>query len=102
LIDRQRHGVVVEAARSRLELAPIALEDRDIELILEAGPSEELLGQIYELLPVGQADALTSRVIDELDYTSSRMARTPARPLSAAGATRAPARHRRLPRASHG
>jgi RNA polymerase sigma factor (sigma-70 family) len=68
LIDRHRHGVVVEAARSRLKLTPIALEDRDIELILEAGQSEELLGRIHEMLPVEQADALTARVVEELDY----------------------------------
>lgn len=68
LIDRHRHGVVAEAARRRLQLAPVTLDDRDIELILEAGQSEELLGRIYELLPVEQADALTARVVDELDY----------------------------------
>jgi RNA polymerase sigma factor (sigma-70 family) len=68
LIDRHRHGIVVEAARRQLQLAPVALDDRDIELILEAGQSEELLGRVYELLPVEQADALTARVVDELDY----------------------------------
>jgi RNA polymerase sigma-70 factor (ECF subfamily) len=68
LIDRHRHGIVVEAARRQLQIAPIALDDRDIELIVEAGQSEELLGRVYELLPVEQADALTARVVDELDY----------------------------------
>jgi RNA polymerase sigma factor (sigma-70 family) len=68
LIDRHRHGIVAETARRRLQLAPVALDDRDIELIVEAGRDDELLGRIYELLPVEQADALTARVIDELDY----------------------------------
>jgi RNA polymerase sigma-70 factor (ECF subfamily) len=68
LVDRYRHGVVVEAARRRLQLSPVALDDGDIELILEAGESEELLRRIHELLPVAQADALTARVVDELDY----------------------------------
>ena len=68
VIDRHRHGVVVEAARRRLQLAPVALDDRDIELIVEAGRSEELLDRIHEVLPVEQADALTARVVDELDY----------------------------------
>ncbi len=68
LIDRHRRGIVAEAARRRLQLAPVALDDRDIELILEAGQSDELLDRIYELLPVEQADALTARVVDELDY----------------------------------
>jgi RNA polymerase sigma-70 factor (ECF subfamily) len=68
MIDRHRHGVVVEAARRQLQLAPVALDDRDIELIVEAGQREEMLGRIYELLPAEQADALTARVIDELDY----------------------------------
>jgi RNA polymerase sigma factor (sigma-70 family) len=68
LIDRHRHGIVVEAARRQLQLAPVALDDRDIELILEAGHSDELLGRIHELLPLEQADALTARIVDELDY----------------------------------
>ncbi len=68
VIDRHRHGLVAQAARRQLQLAPVALEDRDIELILEAGQSEELLGRIHQLLPVEQADALTARVVDELDY----------------------------------
>lgn len=68
LIDRHRHGIVAEAARHQLQLAPLALEDRDIELIVEAGQDDELLARIYELLPLEQADALTARVVDELDY----------------------------------
>jgi len=68
LIDRYRHGMVAETARRRFELAPVALDDRDIEIIVQSGQDEELLGRIYELLPVEQADALTARVIDELDY----------------------------------
>jgi RNA polymerase sigma factor (sigma-70 family) len=68
LIDHHRHGVVVEAARRELQMAPVALDDRDIELIVEAGRDDELLRRIFELLPVEQANALTARVIDELDY----------------------------------
>jgi RNA polymerase sigma factor (sigma-70 family) len=68
LIDRHRRGIVAEAARRRLQLAPVALDDRDIELIVETGRDDELLGRIYELLPVEQADALTARFVDELDY----------------------------------
>ncbi len=68
VIDRHRHGLVVEAARRRLQLAPVALDDRDIELIIEAGQSDELLRRIHEVLPVEQADAVTARVVDELDY----------------------------------
>jgi RNA polymerase sigma-70 factor, ECF subfamily len=68
LIDRHRHGIVVEGARRQLQLAPVALDDRDIELIVEAGQDDELLRRIYELLPVEQAEALTARVIDEFDY----------------------------------
>lgn len=68
VIDRHRHGLVVEAARRRLQLAPVALDDRDIELIVEAGQSDELLRRIHEVLPVEQADAVTARVVEELDY----------------------------------
>jgi RNA polymerase sigma-70 factor (ECF subfamily) len=68
LIDRHRHGMVAEAARLKLQLAPIALDDCDIELAIEAGQDDELLERVYELLPVEQADALTARVVDELDY----------------------------------
>ncbi len=68
LIDRHRHGIAAEAASRKLQLAPIALDDRDVELVIEAGQDDELLRRIHELLPVEQADALTARVIDELDY----------------------------------
>ncbi len=68
LIDRHRRGVIADAAHRQLQLAPIALEDSDIELIVEAGESEELRARIHELLPAEQAEALTSRVFDELDY----------------------------------
>ncbi len=68
LIDHHRRGIVAEAARRRFQLAPVALDDRDIELIVQAGRDDELLGRVHELLPVEQADALTARVIDELDY----------------------------------
>ncbi len=68
LIDRHRHGIVVEAARRQLQMAPVALDDRDIELIVEAARDDELLRRIHELLPAEQAEALTARVIDELDY----------------------------------
>ncbi len=69
LIDWYRHGVAAETARRRLQLPPLALEDRDIELIAEAGRDDELRARIYELLPVQQADAVTARLIDELDYS---------------------------------
>jgi RNA polymerase sigma-70 factor (ECF subfamily) len=68
LIDSHRHGMVAEAASRKLQLAPVALDDRDAELIIEAAQDEELLRRIYELLPVEQAEAVTARVIDELDY----------------------------------
>jgi RNA polymerase sigma factor (sigma-70 family) len=68
LIDSHRHGKVAEAACLKLQLAPIALDDRDIELVHAAGQDDELLGRIHELLPPEQADALTARVVDELDY----------------------------------
>jgi RNA polymerase sigma factor (sigma-70 family) len=68
LIDSYRHGIAAEAASLKLQLAPVALDDRDIELIVEAGQDDALLGRIYELLPIEQANALTARVIDELDY----------------------------------
>lgn len=68
LIDHHRHGIVVETARRQLQLAPLALDDRDLELIVETGQDEELLARVCELLPGDQAEALTARVIDELDY----------------------------------
>jgi RNA polymerase sigma-70 factor (ECF subfamily) len=70
LIDVRRRGRAADSAHARLGLAPIVLQDPDIELILDAARDEELLARIRSLLPPEQAEALTARVVGEADYAA--------------------------------
>jgi RNA polymerase sigma factor (sigma-70 family) len=71
LIDSWRRGRVEEAARRKLGLEPIELDDSDLERIdalvdqqRDANPLTELMHQ----LPSDQREALRLRVLDERDY----------------------------------
>jgi RNA polymerase sigma factor (sigma-70 family) len=64
-----RRGQVDSRARERLDLAPLALEDSDLERVLALadagrGPATRLLAE----LPVPERTALVARVIDERSY----------------------------------
>ena len=71
LIDSWRRGRVEEAARRKLGLEPIELDDDDLARIdalvdqqRDANPLTELMHQ----LPSDQREALRLRVLDERDY----------------------------------
>ena len=68
LVSSIRRGRVAEEARRRLgALEPLALDDQDIDRVLELGASEswlELLGE----LPAGEREAILGRVVDERGY----------------------------------
>ena len=70
LIDSYRRGKVDAAARQRLAMAPLSIEDGDLQRIAEVAAETDLLRELAELLPADQFEALCARVLDERDYTS--------------------------------
>lgn len=68
LIDSVRRGRVADDTRRRLAMQPLELSDPDLEAVDDAIADEALLGQLRELLPTDQFQALTARVIDGREY----------------------------------
>jgi RNA polymerase sigma factor (sigma-70 family) len=68
LIDSVRRGRVEQAARERLALAPLEIDDRDVARIEELAASTDVAGSLEQLLPADQHAALKARILDELEY----------------------------------
>jgi RNA polymerase sigma factor (sigma-70 family) len=68
LIDSVRRGRVERAARERLALEPLALDDEDLERIEELVDATDVEATLLELLSAQQLDALRARILDERDY----------------------------------
>lgn len=68
LIDSYRRGQVEDAARRRLALEPLVLEDEDIERIEATAQATNVASELARRLPADQYDALRARVLDERDY----------------------------------
>lgn len=69
LRESLRRGRIEDAARARLSLEPVALEDEALERIeARAGRGDAQLHEALALLPAGTRDALLARVVDEDDY----------------------------------
>ncbi len=67
LLESLRRGRVENAARQKLGLAAIALEDDDLERVVELAASDEAT-QALRLLPDDQRAAVEGRVLDEEPY----------------------------------
>jgi RNA polymerase sigma factor (sigma-70 family) len=67
LFESYRRGRVEAAARERLGLEPLVLDDSDLAAVDELSESD-LVEQLASLLPADQLQALRARVIDERDY----------------------------------
>jgi RNA polymerase sigma factor (sigma-70 family) len=67
LFESYRRGKVEAAARERLGLEPLVLDDSDLALVDELSESD-LVSQLADLLPADQLQALRARVIDEREY----------------------------------
>jgi RNA polymerase sigma factor (sigma-70 family) len=67
LYESYRRGKVEAAAREKLGLEPLVLDDMDLALVDELS-DVELIKQLADLLPPDQLQALRARVIDERDY----------------------------------
>jgi RNA polymerase sigma-70 factor, ECF subfamily len=65
LLDSRRRGVVADAARRRLGMSPIELDDEDLARVeAEAGDVLEMLRG----LPADQREAVRARVIEDRSY----------------------------------
>jgi RNA polymerase sigma-70 factor (ECF subfamily) len=68
LIDSYRRGRVEDAARSRLQMEPLALEDADLERIEETARSTDVAFELARRLPSNQYEALRARVLEDRAY----------------------------------
>lgn len=68
LTDSVRRGRVADDTRRRLAMQPLELSDRDLAAVDDATADVDLLGQLQELLPADQFQALTARVFDGREY----------------------------------
>ncbi|MGA3362555.1 MAG: RNA polymerase sigma factor [Solirubrobacteraceae bacterium] len=68
LIDSVRHGRVEQSARDELGLAPLAIDDHDLERIEELIDQTDVAIVLAAQLPPEQLVALRARVLDERDY----------------------------------
>jgi len=69
LVDSLRHGRVEQEARDRLGLAPLVIDDRDLERVEELIDATDLASTLAAQLPPDQFEALRARVVDERDYS---------------------------------
>lgn len=67
LYESYRRGRVEAAARQRLNLEPLVLDDADLALVDELSETD-IVKQLADVLPAEQLEALRLRVIDERDY----------------------------------
>jgi RNA polymerase sigma factor (sigma-70 family) len=68
LVDSYRRGRVESAARERLALEPVQIDDRDVDRVLRVAAETDLLLRLAEELPAEQFEALRARVLDERGY----------------------------------
>jgi RNA polymerase sigma factor (sigma-70 family) len=68
LIDGYRRGQVEAAARTKLAMQPLVLDDADLRRIEEISAETDVLAELSRALPPEQYAALRARVIDESDY----------------------------------
>jgi RNA polymerase sigma-70 factor (ECF subfamily) len=67
LADSRRRGQVDDAARRRLGMAPLVLEDENLSRIERLSEDGEILGMLEALAPEQRA-AVRARVLEERDY----------------------------------
>lgn len=68
LRESRRRKRVEDSARRRLRLEPVALTDRDLELVDELVGMDDRLQALIQTLPPEQQRAVLARVVDERSY----------------------------------
>ena len=69
LVDSYRHRQVEAAARDRLALERVEVDDEDIERVNEVVHATDFLAHLAALLPPDQFHALTARFVEDRRYT---------------------------------
>jgi RNA polymerase sigma-70 factor (ECF subfamily) len=69
LTDSVRRGHVEQAARKRLALEPLILDDEELQRIEELIDMTDVAMSLAALLPAEQFEALRARILDERDYS---------------------------------
>jgi RNA polymerase sigma factor (sigma-70 family) len=67
--DFYRRGRLEASARERLSIERVAIEDTDLQLVVEIAATTDLLEEVRRLLPEDQAAALEARILHERSYT---------------------------------
>jgi RNA polymerase sigma-70 factor (ECF subfamily) len=68
LIDSYRRGRVEAAARQRLGVDPLVLDDHDLDRITEIAEATDILAGLPETLSADEWEAVRRRVLDEESY----------------------------------
>jgi RNA polymerase sigma factor (sigma-70 family) len=68
LIDSYRRGQVEAAARTKLAMQPLVIDDGDLRRIEEISAETDVLAELARALPPEQFAALRARVIEGTDY----------------------------------
>ncbi len=68
MVDSFRRGTVESAARSRLALEPVPIDDSDIDRVLQIAAETDLLVALADELPPDQFEAVRAHVLDEQGY----------------------------------
>jgi RNA polymerase sigma factor (sigma-70 family) len=68
MIDSHRDGTVKSAARERLALEPVQINDSDVQQVLRGLAETDLLIRLSEELPADQFDELRALVLDQRDH----------------------------------
>ncbi len=68
LVDSLRRGTVESAARRRLGIEPLVLDDHDVTRILETAEAADLLEHAEACLSRSEWEALRAHVVDEEPY----------------------------------
>ena len=69
LIDSVRRGRVEQAARDRLALDPLDIDDEDIARIENVAANINVVATLEQLLPADQHAALKARILEERKYS---------------------------------
>ena len=68
LVDAARRGRVEAAARQRLGLEPLMLDDDDLARVTEIAAAADLFASVASCLPASEWNTLRARVLDEEPY----------------------------------
>jgi RNA polymerase sigma factor (sigma-70 family) len=68
LAKSRRRGMVEVRARRRLAMAPLLLEDDDLERVERLAGAEVAAADLLEGLPSDEREAIRRRVLDEISY----------------------------------